>query len=109
MKRYKVGEVYIGWTTVSTEQDAYDLCNQLFEERLIACAQVSQPIQSIYQWNGEVKTEKEIKITLKFSGEKVEKVTKAIVGLHPYKLPQWIYLEAKSTAGYADWVDEQTQ
>ena len=109
MKQRKDRNIYIGWTTVSTEQDAHVLCNQLVEERLIVCAQVSQPILSIYQWNGEVKTEKEIKITLKFSGEKVEGVTKAIVDLHPYKLPQWIYLEAESTARYADWVDEQTQ
>ena len=109
MKQYKVGDVYIGWTTVSTEQDAHDLCNQLVEEILIACAQVSQPIQSVYQWNGEVKTEKEFKITLKFTAEKVEEVTKAIVDLHPYKLPQWIYLKAESTAGYAEWVDDQTQ
>ena len=78
-------------------------------KRLIACAQVSQPIQSIYQWNGEVKTEKEFKITLKFTAEKVEEVTKKIVDLHPYDLPQWIYLKAESTAGYAGWVDEQTQ
>ncbi len=109
MKQYKCGNVYIGWTTVSTEQDAHDLCNQLIEERLIACAQVSHPVQAIYQWNGEVKTEKEIKITLKFTAEKVEEVTKKIVDLHPYDLPQWIYLEAESTAGYAGWVDEQTQ
>jgi periplasmic divalent cation tolerance protein len=109
MKQRKDRNIYIGWTTVSKEQDAHDLCNQLVEERLIACAQVSQPIQSIYQWNGEVKTEKEIIITLKFSGEKVEEVTKAIVDKHPYDLPQWIYFEAESTAGYADWVDEQTQ
>jgi periplasmic divalent cation tolerance protein len=109
MKQCKEGNVYIGWTTVSTEQDAHILCNQLVEERLIACAQVSQPIQSVYKWSDEVKTEKEIKITLKFSGEKVEEVTKAIVDLHPYDLPQWIYFKAESTAGYAEWVDEQTQ
>ena len=109
MKQCKEGNVYIGWTTVSTEQDAHILCNQLVEKRLIACAQVSQPIQSIYEWNGEVKNEKEIKIILKFSGEKVEEVTKAIVDIHPYDLPQWIYLEADSTSGYADWVTEQTR
>jgi periplasmic divalent cation tolerance protein len=109
MKQNKDGNIYIGWTTVSTEQDAHLLCDQLVEKRLIACAQVSQPIQSVYQWNGEVKTDKEIKITLKFSAEKVDEVTKAIVDMHPYDLPQWIYLEAESTAGYAEWVDEQTQ
>ena len=70
---------------------------------------MSQPFQSIYQWNGEVKTEKEIKITLKFSAKKVEEVTKKIVELHPYELPQWVYLEAETTAGYIEWVDEQTQ
>ena len=109
MKQLKDGNVYIGWTTVSTEQDAHDLCNQLFKESLIACAQVSQPIQSIYQWNGEVKTEKEVKVTLKFSAEKVEELTKTIVDIHPYDSPQWVYLEAESTPKYADWVDEQTQ
>ena len=109
MKQYKDGNVYIGWTTVSTEQDAHDLCNQLVEKRLVACAQVSQSIQSVYNWNGEVNAEKEIKITLKFSADKVEVVTKTIVDLHPYDLPQWIYLKAESTAGYAEWVDEQTQ
>lgn len=109
MKQYKVGNVYIGWTTVSTDEDAQVLCNKLVEKKLVACAQVSQPIQSIYQWNGELKTEKEVKVTLKFSAEKVVELTKTIVDIHPYDLPQWVYLEAESTTEYADWVDEQTR
>ena len=109
MKQRSDGNVYIGWTTVSTDQDAQYLCNNLVEKGLIACAQVSQPIQSIYQWKGEVIKEKEIKITLKFSSDKVEEVTKTIVDIHPYDLPQWVYLEAKSTNEYADWVSEQTR
>ena len=109
MKQCKAGNVYIGWTTVSTDEDAKLLCNKLVEERLVACAQVCQPIRSIYEWNGEVKTEKEVKVTLKFSAEKVEELTKTIVDIHPYDLPQWVYLEAESTPEYADWVDEQTR
>ena len=109
MKQCKDSDIYIGWTTVTSNQDAQVLCNKLVQKGLVACAQVSQPIQSIYQWNGELKTEKEIKVTLKFSAEKVEEVTKTIVDIHPYDLPQWVYLEAESTTEYADWVDEQTR
>jgi periplasmic divalent cation tolerance protein len=109
MKQCKDSDIYIGWTTVTSNQDAQVLCNKLVQKGLVACAQISQPIQSIYQWNGEVKTEKEFKITLKFTAEKVEEVTKEIVDLHPYDLPQWVYLKVDSNSEYAEWVWAQTQ
>ena len=109
MKQCKDRDVYIGCTTVSTEQDAQVLSNKLIEKGLIACAQLSQPIQSIYQWNGEVMTEEETKITLKFSAEKVVELSKTMKQTHPYDLPQWVYWKAESAIEYADWVNEQTQ
>jgi periplasmic divalent cation tolerance protein len=106
MEQDKGESIFIGWTTVSNEEDALQLINKLLSTGLIACAQLSQPIDSFYIWKGEIKKESEIRITLKFSLTKETEVAKELFKLHPYNTPQWVYCEMKADAEYANWVDE---
>lgn len=109
MKQCKGSDIYIGWTTVTSIQDAQVLCNKLVQKGLVACAQIGQPIQSIYKWKAEIKNEKEVKITLKFPAEKLVELSRVMLEIHPYELPQWVYLKVDSNSEYAEWVWAQTQ
>jgi periplasmic divalent cation tolerance protein len=62
---------------------------------------------SRYWWKGSIEQSEEWLVLLKTRLELGPKVTKAVVGLHPYETPEVISLEISSgSAHYLDWVTD---
>jgi len=59
----------------------------LLHEHLIACANVSAPMKSIYVWNGELCEDEERQIVMKTTRERVCLVEARMNTLHPYECP----------------------
>lgn len=102
-------DLYIGFTTCETEEDAINLIDKLLEKSLIACGQINGPILSKYSWGGEIKSEKEWRVTLKFKFSVKSAVLKTIIKNHKYDIPEWVCLPAETTSEYATWVKQMTQ
>ena len=102
-------DLYIGFTTCETEQDAISLIDKLLEKSLIACGQIDDPILSKYPWGGEIKSEKEWRVILKFKISAKSEVLNVILIQHKYENPEWLCLPAESTKEYAAWVNKITQ
>ena len=102
-------DLYIGFTTCETEEDAISLIDKLLEKPLIACGQIDGPILSMYPWGGEIKSEKEWRVILKFKFSLKSAVLKTLLIHHKYETPEWVCYPAESTANYAAWVNQTTQ
>ena len=63
-------EVMIGWTTLPTKEDAQRIIKRLVEMDLVACGQISDPLESYYKWNGKMEKDVEWRATLKYSEKK---------------------------------------
>ena len=106
MKSKDENIVMTGWTTVSYKQDAVDMIQKLLDKGLIACGQISGPIESHYKWKGKITTDNEWRVVLKYSKKNEKKMLKNIQQLHPYEVPQWASVGIESTAEYAKWVNQ---
>ena len=94
-------------TTTGTRHDAQQIAAALVDQRLAACVQISQPIESIYRWDGKQQTSEEWLVTIKTGADKFADVERLILSLHPYDQPEIIALPIlKANAGYAKWVRE---
>ena len=82
----------------------------LVEKRLVACAQILGPIQSIYRWKGAVENASEWLLLMKSKASLYPSIEKEIQCQHPYELPEIIATDIdKGLAGYMDWVVSETQ
>ena len=97
----------IGWTTISTYEDAEKIAKGSVEQKLAACAQIGGPISSFYTWKEQVENEQEYRITFKFLAKNGERLEAWIKEHHPYDVPQWVTVRAEHVLpAYLSWVLE---
>src|SRR5688572_8107612 len=96
-------------TTVSNEEEAVKLVNELLERRLIACGTLLPGARSIYRWQGKTADERETMIVLKTRSARVEALQSAFAELHPYKVPELLALSVDSGLDkYVEWINGET-
>lgn len=99
--------LFIGWTTVDSESTAQTLAHSIIEQRLAACVQIDAEVQSFYRWKGEVNSEREWRLTVKFLEAQREPLFAFIQTNHPYDIPEWIVVRAEQVAPhYLKWAVE---
>lgn len=94
-------------TTFPSREQAQAAARELVEGKLVACAQIGGPIESVYRWEGRVETAAEWTCTLKTRAERYDAVAAALTKLHPYDVPE--ILATPVVAGspaYLQWLDE---
>ena len=97
-------------TSLDNKEDAERIAGLLLERNLIACAQISGPITSVYRWRGKVTTATEYVLSLKTTQQRFQILQEILIQEHPYELPEIIGqgIEHVSTA-YYDWVCGEVQ
>lgn len=91
-------------TTVSDPGEAERLARTLVERRLAACVSVGSPATSVYPWQGEIETDREIPLTIKTAPERLDALKTALVELHPYEVPELLVLPVTDgLPAYFDW------
>lgn len=83
---------------------AKSICHSLLSEKLIACANLSEGITSIYTWKGELCEEIEVVGFFKTTPELAQQVEKRMIELHPYECPGVLSLNMNSNEGYEAWM-----
>lgn len=97
-------------TTLAKKEDAVSLGKQLLQKRLIACAQVSGPVDSLYWWKGAIVQEQEYKLLMKSRQTLWGELLTAIETLHPYDIPEIIATPVSGVnTGYQKWMAEVLQ
>lgn len=97
-------------TTVDTMEEAEKIARAVVEKNLVACAQISGPIVSIYRWKGNVEQAKEWRITMKSRKDLYGNIEKTIMSLHPYEVPEIIAIPIlEGSEKYLEWIKETTR
>lgn len=88
---------------------AEHIARTLVERRLAACVNVMAACQSVYRWQGEIETAREIPLLIKTRAEHYAAVESAIRELHPYEVPEIIALPVTAALpAYLDWVRQES-
>ncbi|TVQ66083.1 MAG: divalent-cation tolerance protein CutA [Balneolaceae bacterium] len=95
------------YVTTKNREEAIMIGRTLVEEQLVACANILDGMESIYQWEGEVVSGSETVLLLKTAYGNVSRITRRIKELHSYKVPCVISLNLSEQEGnmeYLDWI-----
>jgi len=75
---------------------------------LAACVNVLD-VKSVYRWEGSIAEDDEVLLIIKTSSEKVSELKKAVMGEHPYKVPEIVEINpADVNKSYLEWVIQST-
>ncbi|MBL8033317.1 MAG: divalent-cation tolerance protein CutA [Leptospiraceae bacterium] len=75
-------------TTLPDMVAAEKISFQLVELKLAACVNILPDVQSIYHWDGKLVREREAKLLIKTSSERLNETRAYIKANHPYSVPE---------------------
>ena len=94
--------------TCKNETEARSLASDIVHNRLAACVQMN-PVVSVYTWDGQVKTEAEIRLVIKTRTALYPALESFIQKHHSYKVPQILQIPITSgLPAFLDWIDQTT-
>ena len=94
-------------TTTPSRELAQQIAEKLVEDKSAACAQVSGPITSIYEWKGKVENEEEWYCVIKTRKDLFREVEESIKTLHSYEVPEIIALPIlEGSPAYLAWLNQ---
>jgi periplasmic divalent cation tolerance protein len=89
--------------------EAQTIARTLVSERLAACANIVEPVHSIYRWRGAVEEAREHWIMIKTRKTLYRTVERRVRELHSYDVPEILALApAAGSAAYLDWILDST-
>ena len=92
-------------TTLPDQAAASALARTLLTGRLAACVHVGAAVESMYHWQGQIETAREVPVTIKTRAVLYETVQAAILAAHPYELPEIIAVPiTHGLPRYLDWI-----
>ncbi|HEX5542570.1 MAG TPA: divalent-cation tolerance protein CutA [Micromonospora sp.] len=98
-------------TTVVDDRSAADrMAAAAVAERLAACAQVGDQVESTYWWRSAVETAREWSVQFKTAPDRAAALVEQVRDAHPYDVPEILVVSVGSgNPDYAAWVHEQTR
>ncbi|MEE8379474.1 MAG: divalent-cation tolerance protein CutA [Gammaproteobacteria bacterium] len=93
--------------TCPDQDSAQTIAEYLVDQGLAACVNILPGIQSIYTWQGKRESSQELLLVIKTTKNVYDALEKAIIGVHPYELPEIIAVNIeKGNAGYLSWISD---
>lgn len=97
-------------TTLPDRQAGERLATALVEAGLAACVNIGAPVTSIYRWQGVLERGSEVMLTIKTTRARYAALEEAIVGGHPYELPEVIAVPiTEGLNDYLAWIETCTR
>ncbi len=102
----KISVVFI---TVDKKTNAKKIISELLKNRLAACVNLVENIESTYRWKGKIEKSGEFLLIIKTAKSKVKKLINHVKKIHPYTVPEIIAFDInKGNKDYIDWVIKET-
>jgi periplasmic divalent cation tolerance protein len=99
--------VYI---TTSDRDRARAIGRALVEERLAACVNIIDGMNSLYWWEGAIQDDHETILIAKTRAELVPKLTNRVKSLHRYEVPCIVALPILSgNPDFLKWIEQETK
>lgn len=94
-------------TTTETKAQAQAIARHLVEERLAACVQITDVVESTYRWKNKVETTREYLCLIKTREDLFPRVEAAVKKLHAYETPEIIAVPiVNGSEEYLKWLSE---
>ncbi|MDL2315962.1 divalent-cation tolerance protein CutA [Desulfovibrio sp. OttesenSCG-928-A18] len=103
-------QAFFVYVTAPDIQCAGKIAEALVAERLAACANILDGMESVYWWQGTLEHGKECILICKCTAERYPALEKRICELHPYDTPCIVALPIQQ--GYAPfmrWLEEESR
>jgi periplasmic divalent cation tolerance protein len=95
-------------TSLPSLEAAKGLARALLEQNLAACVQLTEGIQSIYRWEGNICEEQEVLLAAKTTEPKWLEILAFIKSAHPYDLPEILaFAPEQYERQYGKWVESE--
>lgn len=100
----------LAYVTAGSAAEARRIGRTLVTERLAACVNIIDGMQSIYHWQGAVCEEDEAVLIAKTRASLAEELTRRTKELHSYDCPCVVILPiAGGNAEFLAWLEEETK
>ena len=95
------------FVTASNKKEAKGIAEALVRDKLVACANIIDKLESVFWWEGKVDRAEEVLLVIKSKKEKLAKIIKRVRSLHSYQVPEIIALPiVGGYQPYLKWIDE---
>lgn len=95
-------EILLAISTFPNVETARRIAETLVAEKLVACANITAPVESIYRWEGKIEQASETMVFFKTSSATFADLETRFRELHPYDVPELIALPI--TGGLPDYL-----
>ena len=97
------------YMTAGSRDEAKKIGRALVEERLAACANVIDGMESVYWWQGKLTEDREAVLIAKTRAELVPALTQRVKELHSYTVPCVVALPlVGGSPAYLAWLEAET-
>jgi periplasmic divalent cation tolerance protein len=96
--------------TAASLRESTKIARQLVEAKLAACVNITQPIRSIYRWQGKMADEREFLLIIKSTRELFPEIKAAVSKIHSYQTPEIISLPIiDGSENYLQWLSDSVK
>ena len=98
------------YSTFPSKQEAICAANTIVNEKLAACANIIDNIESIFLWEGKVCNEKEVIVIFKTKNELFNKLKDRLSAIHYYDTPCIICLKIEDgDKKFLKWIESSVK
>jgi periplasmic divalent cation tolerance protein len=93
--------------TTPNKMDAEKIVQSLLTEKLIACANIINPVISFFHWSGKVERTEECLVVMKSRLDLFGELAERLKGLQSYEVPEVLALPiVEGSKAYLEWMDQ---
>ncbi len=98
-------EYIMVFVTTANKAEAEKISQALLKERLIACANIVNPISSFFFWSGKIDRAEECLVVMKSRRDLFGELAERLKGLHSYEVPEVLALPiVEGSVAYLGWL-----
>lgn len=98
------------YMTAESKQEAEAVGKSLVEEKLAACVNIIDRMESMFWWEGEVQKDNEVVLIAKTKDSLVPELVNKVKSIHSYSVPCVLALPVSDgNQAFLDWIVEETK
>jgi periplasmic divalent cation tolerance protein len=93
--------------TTANKKEANKIAKELLRDRLVACVNILDKIESFFWWKRKIDCAKESLLIIKSKEEKLNQIIRRVKSLHSYEVAEIIALPIRAgNKDYLRWIDD---
>ena len=93
--------------TIANKVEAEKIAQSLLKEKLIACANIINPVTSFFHWSSKIDKAEECLVVMKTRKDLFAELSERVKALHSYEVPEILALPiVEGSKAYLDWMGE---